>query len=92
MLKVSAVAGQAAQNRVVSPATNRISLGGFAMEPAYQISFSQHYSSSCSLVLMLSQPRVIESYLCVHESISGWCRVELIVRCVWRSSRRQWSM
>lgn len=32
-----------AEPSVVSPATNRISLGGFAMEPAYQISFSQHY-------------------------------------------------
>jgi len=32
-----------AEPSIESPTTNRISLGGFAVEPAYQISFSQHY-------------------------------------------------
>ena len=32
-----------AEPNIESPTTNRISLGGFAVEPAYQISFSQHY-------------------------------------------------
>src|SRR3546814_7724402 len=32
-----------AEPNVGSQATNIISLGGFAIEPAYQVSFSQHY-------------------------------------------------
>lgn len=32
-----------AEPSVVSPTTNIISLGSLAVEPAYQVSFSQHY-------------------------------------------------
>ncbi|MGV8617781.1 diguanylate cyclase, partial [Pseudomonas aeruginosa] len=32
-----------AEPGIGSQATNIISLGGFANEPAYQVSFSQHY-------------------------------------------------
>ncbi|MNG26790.1 hypothetical protein D3C84_1118250 [compost metagenome] len=32
-----------ADSGIGSQATNIISLGGFANEPAYQVSFSQHY-------------------------------------------------
>ena len=32
-----------AESGIGSQPTNMISLGGFAIEPAYQVSFSQHY-------------------------------------------------
>jgi hypothetical protein len=81
-----------AEPNVGSQAMNIISLGGFAIEPAYCVSFLSITGSSFWLVF---DARPVEAHhtisVCMNPQPAGAAR-NVIERCVWKLSRRHWSM